>query len=264
MDGVIKNMANRFTQKAQNVLNRALGCAKDLGHTYIGSEHLLLGLAAESDSISHKILLSHGGDYKKIYQTVSSWTGVGGANSMLSPSDMTPKIKNIIETSAAKSLKNGQHYIGTEHLLWALLEENDCMALRILADIDISIDDLKSDINEFINSIHSVSGNNTSKSVRSVTKTSDGNESTLSLYSRDLVLQAVEGKLDPIIGREKEIMRVIQILSRRTKNNPCLIGDPGVGKTAVIEGLAQLIADGNVPDNLKDKNIFTLDIAGMI
>ena len=255
-------MANHFTQKAQNVLSRALECAKELGHTYIGSEHLLLGLAGEPDAISQKLLSSRGGDYKKIYQTVSDWTGVGVPTSLLLPNDMTPKIKNIIENSAAESLKNGQRYVGTEHMLWALLEENDCMAIRILSDLGISVDDLKTDIVDFLDSIHPQGRNSNLKSSKSLTKTN--NTSLLPLYSRNLVLQAVEGTLDPVIGREKEIMRVIQILSRRTKNNPCLIGDPGVGKTAVIEGLAQLIADGNVPDDLKNKSIFTLDISSMI
>ena len=257
-------MANRFTQKAQNALNHALECAKELGHTYIGSEHLLLGLSGESDSISQKLLTFRGGEYKKIYQTISSWAGIGIPSPLLASRDMTPKLKNIIEASAAESLRNGQGYIGTEHLLWALLEENDCMAVRILLEMELSVEDLKRDISGFIDSIHARSSNEVIKKNKNIIKSSESNVSSLSLYSTNLILQAVDGKLDPIIGREKEIMRVMQILSRRTKNNPCLIGEPGVGKTAVVEGLAQMIADGNVPDNLKGKVIFTLDIPGMI
>lgn len=258
-------MANHFTHKAQNALNRALNCALELGHTYIGSEHLILGLAGEADSISRKLLSLRGADYNILYQTISAWSGVGVPTSLLSPQDMTPKLKNIIEASAAISLRNGQGYIGTEHLLWALLEENDCMAMRVLLEIGISVEDLKRDIGNFIDAMPNSRINSVNlKKNKNIIKTSDNNSSTLSLYSTNLVLQAIEGKLDPIIGRKNEIIRVMQILSRRTKNNPCLIGEPGVGKTAVVEGLAQMIADGNVPDNLKEKIIFTLDIPGMI
>ena len=255
-------MANRFTQKAQNALNRALICARELGHTYIGSEHLLLGLSGEPDSIAQKLLISKGGDYNKLYQTVADWAGVG-VPSLLSPKDMTPKVKNIIESSAAESIKNGQSYIGTEHLLLSLLSETDCMAQRILSAASVSITELKKDIVSFIESIPS-------RAVSRETKTRDSTKPTipgapvLSLYGKNLTAQASSGKLDPTIGREKETMRVMQILSRRSKNNPCLIGEPGVGKTAVVEGLAQKIADDKVPDNLQKKIIVTLDIAGMI
>ena len=255
-------MANRFTQKAQNALNRALLCARELGHTYIGSEHLLLGLAGEPESISQKLLASKGGDYKKLYQAVAEWAGFG-MPSTLSPQDMTPKVKNIIEASAAESLKNGQSYIGTEHLLSALLSENDCMALRVLAASGVSVGELKKELTAFIDSIP---GRSTGKELkaRDTSRQAVPGAPVLSSYGRNLTEQAHEGKLDPTIGRDRETMRVMQILSRRTKNNPCLIGEPGVGKTAVVEGLAQKIADGKVPDNLKEKTIVTLDVPGMI
>ena len=255
-------MANRFTQKAQNALNRALICARELGHTYIGSEHLLLGLVGEGDSIAQKLLVSKGCDYNKLYQTVADWAGVG-IPSVLSPKDMTPKVKNIIESSAAESIKNGQSYIGTEHLLLALLSETDCMAQRILSASGVSLGELKKDVTTFVESIPSRNSVRELKNRKTSQPTIPG-APVLSLYGKDLTSQASDGKLDPTIGRERETMRVMQILSRRSKNNPCLIGEPGVGKTAVVEGLAQKIADDKVPDNLKNKIIVTLDIAGMI
>lgn len=254
-------MSNRFTQKAQNALNRALSCASELGHTYIGSEHILLGLAGETGSIAQKFLSEKGGNFEKLYKIITEWAGIGSP-SMLSPNDMTPKVKNIIESSAIESSKNGHSYIGTEHILLSLLSENECMAQRVLNSLGIKTNDLKKELTQFIDSIHSHSAGTDLKKI-------DANQSVpgapvLSQYGRNLTLQASHDKLDPTIGREKETMRVIQILSRRTKNNPCLIGEPGVGKTAVVEGLAQKIIDGKVPEILRDKIIVTLDIAGMI
>ena len=254
-------MANRFTQKAQNALNRALSCASELGHTYIGTEHILLGLAGEIGSIAQKFLAEKGGDYDKLYKIITEWAGLGSP-SILSPSDMTPKVKNIIEASAIESSKNGHSYIGTEHILLSILSESDCMAQRVLNGLGIKINELKKELAHFIDSVHS---HGTGTDLKKV----DANQAVpgapvLSLYGRNLTLQASQDKLDPTIGREKETMRVVQILSRRTKNNPCLIGEPGVGKTAVVEGLAQKIIDGKVPEILRDKVIVTLDIAGMI
>ncbi len=255
-------MANRFTQKAQNCLNRAMQLACGLGHTYIGSEHLLLGLAGETDSIASKLLTGRGADPDKIRQTISEWAGTG-TPTVLSPSDMTPKVKNIIETSAEESLKYGQSYIGTEHLLSALLSENDCMAVRIIAACGVSVNELKKELASFLDTVPGKSSIKELKS-RDIPRVSVPGAPTVSNFGRNLTLLARAGQIDPIIGRERETMRVIQILSRRTKNNPCLIGEPGVGKTAVVEGLAQRIADGRVPDNLKDKIIVTLDIPAMI
>lgn len=255
-------MSNRFTQKAQNSLNRAMQSAKELGHTYIGSEHLLLGLAGESDSIAAKLLAGRGVTPAKLRQTIADWAGTGIPTS-LSPSDMTPKVKNIIETSAQESIKNGQSYIGTEHILAALLAESDCMAIRILSACGVSVVELKKELGNFLNTIP---GKNTLKEQRGrdSLRHSVPGAPTISNYGRNLTQLARLGMLDPIIGRERETLRVIQILSRRTKNNPCLIGEPGVGKTAVVEGLAQKIADGRVPENLRDKVIVTLDIPAMI
>lgn len=255
-------MTNRFTQKAQNSLNRAAESARQLGHTYIGSEHLLLGLAGETDSISGKILTSRGATYDKLRGTIADYAGTGNPT-VLSPADMTPKVKNIIETSAQESIKNGQSYIGTEHLLAALLAETDCMALRIMAASGVSVGDVKKELSAFL---ESVPGRTASRDTRRGELSRQGvpGAPNISNYGKNLTQLARTGLLDPVIGRDRETMRLIQILSRRTKNNPCLIGEPGVGKTAVVEGLAQRIANGRVPDILRDRTIVTLDIPGMI
>ncbi len=253
-------MSNKFTQKAQNTLNRALSFARELGHNYVGSEHLLMGLVAEKDSIASRLLLARGADTLRLRKSIIDIAGAGSP-SHVSPEDMTPRAKKIIEASAAESVRQGNHYIGTEHLLLALLNERDCVGVKLLEAEGIPASELKSDVGAFLGS--------TEKSRRTEAKSSEEKlrirgAPTLSSYGRNLTDSAREGKLDPIIGREKETERVIQILARRTKNNPCLIGEPGVGKTAVVEGLAQRIADGSVPEPLKEKRIITLDIPSMI
>lgn len=254
-------MSNKFTQKAQNTLNRALSAARELGHTYIGSEHILLGLISEKDSIASRLLLKRGVDTSRLRESIVEMAG-SGSPSQVSPSDMTPRAKKIIETSAAESARGGNHYIGTEHLLYALLCEKDCVAVRLLEAEGIRLSDLKNDLDSFLSSTDR--GKRIEPKAATEEKLRIKGAPTLSSYGRDLTENAKEGRIDPIIGRDIETERVIQILSRRTKNNPCLIGEPGVGKTAVVEGLAQRIADGSVPDSLCGKRIVTLDIASMI
>ena len=248
----------RFTQKAQNVLNRALSCAREMGHTYIGSEHLLLGLIYEEDSVASKLLTEKGVTPEKIKSAVEGFAGVG-TMSDVSAADMTPRTKHIIENSATEALRMGQSYIGTEHLLLALLAESDCVAVKLLKECGFTAGDIKSEIQNY-----SGARREGGESQKQSEEKKKSNTPTLSQHGRDLSALAKDGKIDPIIGRDTETERVIQILSRRTKNNPCLIGEPGVGKTAVVEGLAQRIAEGNVPESLKDKRIITLDIPGMI
>lgn len=255
-------MANKFTQKAQSVLRRSLDYASDLGHSYIGSEHLLLGLASENDGTASRLLSARGATEDKIRKIVINISGSGN-RCPVSSSDMTPRVKKIIELSASEAQKNGQTFIGTEHLLLALIGERECVGVKVLESIPISLGELSADLQNFINSCKDRSaGIRNQRDVRDERKDAPG--ASLAGFGRNLTDAARAGKLDPIIGREEETRRIIQILSRRTKNNPCLTGEPGVGKTAVVEGLAQRIADGNVPDNLKGKKIITLDIPAMI
>lgn len=251
-------MAIRFTQKAQNVLNRSLAYARDFGHTYIGSEHLLLALVGEEDSVATGILATKGADFEKIKDIIVRIAGVG-TTSDVSAADMTPRTKRIIEMSSNEALGLGQSYIGTEHLLLALLSERDCVAVKILEELGVSASEIRNELSAYFRKKTSATGGKTASN-----KPQNDATPTLSSHGRDLTALAAEGKIDPIIGRDTETERVVQILSRRTKNNPCLIGEPGVGKTAVVEGLAQRIIDGNVPETLKSKKIITLDIAGMI
>ncbi len=248
-------MNSKFTQKAQNSLNFALEVARELGHTYIGSEHILLGISSERESAAARILISRGGTYERLFAAVKEVSGSGN-KSRLSASDITPCVKKIIESSGALSDEYGQNYIGTEHILLALLQEESSVGIRVLEQALISALELKNDLIAFFNGI-------THKAKKTVDK-KDPDRTVLSGFGHDLTKSAKSGRLDPVIGRAFETDRVIRTLSRRIKNNPCLIGEPGVGKTAVIEGLAQKIACGDVPKTLIDKKIIVLDIPSMI
>ena len=255
-------MKSKFTQMAQSTLGNALTFARDFGHTYIGTEHLLLGLLAVGDSSAARFLSSRGVDTDRLREVICRIAGTSPPVSLL-PSDMTPKTKKIIERSSLVSQKYGQNYIGTEHLLLSILEERDCVAVKMLESLGIRTADIRQDIVEFLEGLSEIAPvlrEEDESEARGALK----NAPTLAKYGRDLTAAAESGKIDPIIGRESETERVIQILCRRGKNNPCLIGEPGVGKTAVVEGLAQMIADGNIPDLLADKRIITLDIPSMI
>ena len=260
------NMAtpSRFTKKAQNALNGAMKFAGEMGHTYIGTEHVLMALAFDPESISSKILASHKVNFDDVRKTVVDISGKGSPGT-IHPSDMTPRLKRVIEASSAESMRYAHKYIGTEHILYALLYESESVGVKILEMLNVSVSELKNELAGFFESI-------SEKSLNSSPKTDDKKKDKLSIvgcpfiseYGRDLTAIARRGRIDPIIGREKETERVIQILSRRTKNNPCLIGEPGVGKTAVIEGLAQKIASEEIPGTLRGKMIITLDIPSMI
>ncbi len=244
-----------FTEKANMALNKAVEIAEDLGHTYIGSEHILLGLLDSTDSVAGKILLSKGLTYKKFYELLRSQVGAGMPTE-LQPTDFTPRSKHIIEGALVMSTSMKQSLAGTEHLLISICREGNGFACELLNMSGISPQSLLKDL------ANAVGGGKNSNGKYKENQKND--KSVLAKFSRDLTALAKENKIDPVIGRENEIARVIQILSRRTKNNPCLIGEPGVGKTAIAEGLALKIANGQVPELLSDKRIVSLDLTGMV
>lgn len=253
-----------FTGKAQAALNYALHSACEMGHTCVGSEHLFLGLLSESESIAAKVLSDRGVTKEKMIKVIEEVSGIGEVTK-LSAADMTPRTKKIIESSARCAVSMGHGYVGTEHLLLAIMDESDCYAVKMLESLGVHAADIRRDV---INCLGQ--GSEASQTSERAPRGKGGKNGeikgcpTLSSYGRDLCRSAAEGLIDPIIGRDKETERVIQILSRRTKNNPCLIGEPGVGKTAVVEGLAQRIVDGSVPETLRGKIIVTLDISAMV
>ena len=255
-------MPNKFTQKAQNVLTRSLSLARELGHTYVGSEHLLLSLVSEENSIAARLLAAKGASTDKLRHAIIEISGLG-TPSFVCAADMTPRLKKIIEGSAAASAESNARYIGTEHLLLALLGEGDAVAVRLLEAEGIPASELKKDVRDYLASVaEQPSFSELSPTPEKPLKIRGA--PTLSAYGRDLGELARKGAIDPVIGRDRETERVIQILSRRQKNNPCLVGEPGVGKTAVVEGLALRIASGNVPESLRGRRIVSLDIASMI
>ena len=255
-------MNNNFTQRAQKALTEAEKIASELGHTYIGTEHILYGLISEGEGVASKLLEGKGASPERVKEIISDYAGVGTKTS-LSASDMTPRSKKIIELSAYEASNTYSHYIGTEHLLLALISENDSVGLKILNSMNINVNELRSELIAFFTN-SSATKQKSQKKKASASSLNSSEFPTLSLYGRDLTAMARLHKIDPIIARENEISRVIQILSRRTKNNPCLIGEPGVGKTAVVEGLSELITNNKVPETLKNKVIITLDIPSMI
>ena len=245
-----------FTEKANKSLNAAVKAAQDLGHTYIGSEHILLGLLSDTSTVAGAVLAAHNITYADIEEELKRSIGVG-VPTELQPDDFTPRSKNILETSVAFARQMGQQLVGTEHVLLAIAREGSCSATLLLSRAGVSMQDIVNDVSKALMGGTANAG----------TDNKDGgkeNESMLSQFGRDLTKLAKDGKIDPVIGRQKEIERVIQILSRRTKNNPCLIGEPGVGKTAIAEGLALKIVSGEVPELLKDKKIYSLDLTGMV
>ena len=252
-------MTYKFTARAEKALEISNEIAIELGHNYIGTEHLLYGLIKEGAGIANKVLENQNVTADVILEKIDELIGTGEARSNQTIG-FTPRTKRVIENAFMEARKLGSDYIGTEHLLIGIMREADSIAVRIMLDLNVNPQKLYNELIKVINEYDTK--NETSKESRK--SNSYNSTPTLNQFGSDLTKVAKEGKLDPVIGRKKEIERIIQILSRRTKNNPCLIGEPGVGKTAVVEGLAQKIIDGNVPEILKNKRVVTLDISGMV
>lgn len=262
----MKNMYNfkGFTKKANDALNIAIDEASKFGHTYIGTEHILLGLSMEGSGVAATVLSECGLDSDSLRKLIEESIGVG-SRTVLTPDDFTPRTKRVMQNAVISSARIGHNFVGTEHLLMALLSEKDSYAVRFLEELSVStatvLTTLRASLKEPILDTSDddgvadrMSGNSSQKS----------RTKTLEQYGRDLNEAARAGEIDPVIGRENEINRVIRILSRRQKNNPVLIGEPGVGKTAVAEGLALKIVEGNVPTLLSNKRVISLNLTGMI
>jgi len=261
---------DRFTEGVKNVLNMAYTTAAELGHSYVGSEHILVGLARESSGTAAKTLKNYGMSAEKIQTLVESNVGKGTPGQQPNQG-LTPRAKRIIERGVAEAARLGHSYMGTEHLLMGMLREYDCLGTRLLSAAGIDINRLYTDLLSSLGgdfNAHPPSFQGPAATghapVQPKAQHRRSDTKTLDQFSRDLTDLASKGTLDPVIGRDNEIQRVIQILSRRTKNNPVLIGEPGVGKTAIIEGLAQKVVSGDVPENLKGKRVVTLDLSGMV
>ena len=252
---------NKFTPRAEEALRLSQEAAEELGHGYVGSEHLLLGLIREEEGIAHRVLSEFGVTDEMVCSVLQRSVGHGVSGAAPSQG-LTPRAKSVVELAVSEASRMGSGYIGTEHLLMGLLREGGNMGLRILRTIGV-------DPNKMYSAVLKKLNDASAKAVPSGGSAAarDGDKKVgkaLAEFTRDLTEAARSGKLDPVIGREKEIQRVIQILSRRTKNNPVLIGEPGVGKTAIAEGLAERIAFGDVPEELLDKRVLSLDLSGMV
>ncbi len=247
-----------FTEKANAALNSAIEVAESMGHSYVGSEHLLAGLLRSDGGVACLALNARGIGSEDVENVLRSTIGVG-TPTVLIPDDFTPRLKYIIELAIAAARSMGHSYTGTEHLLMSLIKEGSNCAVNIIGKLGVSASDVLSD------TLKAVNGNNTKQGKEKHGEKGAKSETpTLDQFGRELTSLAAQNKIDPVIGREEEIERVIQILSRRTKNNPCLIGEPGVGKTAIAEGLALKIIAGEVPETLSNKRIVSLDLTGMV
>ena len=253
---------NGFTEKANEALNQAINSASQMGHTYVGSEHLLLGLLRVGSGVASTVLNKNGVTAEKIEELIRIGIGTG-TPTKLSPDYFTPRAKRVLEVAMQGCVNMGKKYVGTEHILVGILSEQDNFAIKFIKELGADVNAIASDALES-SGVEVYNADKMNMKGQDGAKAKNSKIETLQKYGRDLTEEARKGRIDPVIGRETEIERIIQILCRRTKNNPCLIGEPGVGKTAIIEGLAQRIVDGNVPEILLDKRVFSLDLTGMV
>lgn len=256
-------MYNQYTEKAVKALEMARAAAKELKHSYIGTEHLLIGLIREKTGVAAAVLSNGGIEEKALIELINQLIAPAGSLKISEKEGYTPRTEKILEESAKEAARFKAQKIGTEHILMAIIKDTDCIAARLLTTLDVNIQKL------YVETLVAIGedGNRYKEEFQNgkpVKKQADEMTPTLNQYSRDLTELAKNNKLDVVIGRENEISRVIQILSRRTKNNPCLIGEPGVGKTAIAEGLANRIVMGSVPETVKNKRVVTLDLSGIV
>ncbi len=256
-------MPMQYTEKAQRALDLAFKISRELKHGYVGSEHILLGLLREGTGVASKVLFSNGVEEDQLIELIEQLIAPDQAVAVAERDGFTPRAQDILEGGRQEAVRFKYNGIGTEHLLLAIIKDPVSVAARLLTTVGVNLQKMYAEIllsigedpSKYAEEIQGMKGGK--KKTKSPTQ-------TLDQYSRDLTALAIEGKLDPVIGRKTEITRIIQTLSRRTKNNPCLIGDPGVGKTAIVEGLAMRIVSGDVPNTVKNKRVLTLDLSGMI
>ncbi len=254
-------MQGRFTKKAQDVLTRAQEAALKLGNKYVGTEHILLGLTLAQESVAAKALEGQNVTYHQVMEQIAA--AHRAEKTFFLPADFTPRAKRVVESSVREAVRMNTGYVGTEHILVALIRESDNLAVKILVGLGVNLQRLYEDIMLMLGESEAQPAGTMGMNLQGEQEDKSNTE-TLDKFSRNLTDMAKQNKFDPIVGRDNEIDRIIQILSRRTKNNPCLVGDPGVGKTAIVEGLAQKIADGSIPDTLKKKKIVSLDLSAMV
>lgn len=252
-------MQSHFTEKAEAALKYAERCAHTLKQGYVGTEHVLVGLIKEGTGVAARVLTDNGVSLEQVLEMIRELIAFESGTAIKEREGYSPRAEKILEEAHAQAGRFGQSRTGTEHILLALIKEGENVAVRLLNTMNISTQKLYVDVLTAIGADPNLYKEDLGRRQGKGSKTG-----TLDQYSRDLTALAREGRLDPVIGREDEIRRVIQILSRRTKNNPCLIGEPGVGKTAVAEGLALRIVEGQVPFTVRDKRVLTLDLSGMV
>ena len=252
-------MQSRYTEKAEAALKHAERCARSLKQGYVGTEHILVGLMKEDTGVAARVLADNDVSLEQVLEMIRELIAFEGGTAIKEREGYSPRAEKILEEAHRQAERFGQPRTGTEHILMALIKEGENVAVRLLNTMNVSTQKIYVDVLSAIGA-----DPNLYKEDLSRRQGKNGKTGTLDQYSRDLTALAREGRLDPVIGREEEIRRVIQILSRRTKNNPCLIGEPGVGKTAVVEGLALRIVEGQVPFTVRDKRVLTLDLSGMV